>query len=146
MCYVNMAVDYPSATPAPKQAQTAALGPAADYRPGRFLVKLTAVQGPRGPSGIICPFGKNMKFGLFQSVQLPDPNEQVRYYREAMAQVRHAEQLGFDSVWITEHHFPRHGIVSATLSLLAYLAGVTEKIRLGTGVTVTTAPAVSWLN
>ena len=77
-----------------------------------------------------------MKFGLFQSVQLPDPNEQVRYYKEAMDQVRHAETLGFDSVWVTEHHFSRHGIVSATLSLLAYLAGVTEKIRLGTGVTV----------
>ncbi|MCH2675868.1 MAG: LLM class flavin-dependent oxidoreductase, partial [Dehalococcoidia bacterium] len=77
-----------------------------------------------------------MKFGLFQSVQLPNPKEQVRYYKEAMAQVLHAEQLGFESVWITEHHFSRHGIVSATLSLLAYLAGVTEKIRLGTGVTV----------
>ncbi|MDA0265000.1 MAG: LLM class flavin-dependent oxidoreductase [Chloroflexi bacterium] len=77
-----------------------------------------------------------MKFGLFQSVQMPNPKEQVRYYKEAMAQVRHAEKLGFDSVWITEHHFSRHGIVSATLSLLAYLAGVTETIRLGTGVTV----------
>ena len=77
-----------------------------------------------------------MKFGLFQSVQLPDPENQVRYYKEALAQVLHAEQLGFDSVWITEHHFSRHGIVSATLSLLAYLAGVTERIRLGTGVTV----------
>ena len=77
-----------------------------------------------------------MKFGLFQSVQLPDPTQQVKYYEDAMIQVRHAETLGFDSVWITEHHFSRHGIVSATLSLLAYLAGVTEKIRLGTGVTV----------
>ena len=77
-----------------------------------------------------------MRFGLFQSVQLPDPKEQVRYYEEALAQVIHAEQLGFDSVWVTEHHFSRHGIVSATLSLLAYLAGVTDKIRLGTGVTV----------
>ena len=77
-----------------------------------------------------------MRFGLFQSVQLPDPREQARYYREALEQVIHAEKLGFDSVWITEHHFSRHGIVSATLSLLAYLAGVTERIRLGTGVTV----------
>ena len=77
-----------------------------------------------------------MKFGLFQSVQLPNPNEQVKYYKEALAQVRHAERLGFESVWVTEHHFSRHGIVSATLSLLAYLAGVTENIRLGTGVTV----------
>jgi len=77
-----------------------------------------------------------MKFGLFQSVQLPDPTQQVKYYEDAMTQVRHAETLGFDSVWITEHHFSRHGIVSATLSLLVYPAGVTEKIRLGTGVTV----------
>lgn len=77
-----------------------------------------------------------MRFGLFQSVQLPDPQAQVRYYKEALEQVLWAEQLGFDSVWVTEHHFSRHGIVSATLSLLAYLAGVTKTIRLGTGVTV----------
>ncbi len=77
-----------------------------------------------------------MKFGLFHSVQLPNPLEQERYYREALEQVLHAERLGYNSVWITEHHFTRHGIVSATLSVLAYLAGLTETIRLGTAVTV----------
>ena len=77
-----------------------------------------------------------MQFGLFQSVQLPDPKEQVRYYKDALEQVLWAEELGYDSVWVTEHHFSRHGIVSATLSLLAYLAGVTKTIRLGTGVAV----------
>ncbi len=77
-----------------------------------------------------------MKFGLFHSVQLPDPTQQERYYRESLDQVLHAEALGYDSVWFTEHHFTRHGIVSATLSLLAYLAGVTTTIRLGTAVTV----------
>ncbi len=77
-----------------------------------------------------------MKFGLFHSVQLPNPAEQERYYREALEQVLHAERLGYSSVWFTEHHFTRHGIVSATLSVLAYLAGLTETIRLGTAVTV----------
>jgi alkanesulfonate monooxygenase SsuD/methylene tetrahydromethanopterin reductase-like flavin-dependent oxidoreductase (luciferase family) len=77
-----------------------------------------------------------MKFGLFHSVQLPNPSEQDRYYREALEQVLHAERHGYNSVWFTEHHFTRHGIVSATLSLLAYLAGVTSDIRLGTAVTV----------
>ena len=77
-----------------------------------------------------------MKFGLFHSVQLPDPAEQERYYRESLEQVLHAERLGYDSVWFTEHHFTRHGIVSATLSVLAYLAGQTDTIRLGTAVTV----------
>ena len=77
-----------------------------------------------------------MKFGLFHSVQLPNPSEQERYYREALEQVLFAERLGYSSVWFTEHHFTRHGIVSATLSVLAYLAGVTDTIRLGTAVTV----------
>ena len=77
-----------------------------------------------------------MKFVLFHSVQLPNPSEQERYYREALEQVMHAERLGYSSVWFTEHHFTRHGIVSATLSVLAYLAGLTDTIRLGTAVTV----------
>ena len=77
-----------------------------------------------------------MRFGLFQSVQLPDPREEVRYYKDAVDQVLRAEELGYDSVWMTEHHFSKHGIVSATLSLLAYLAGLTKTIRLGTGVAV----------
>ncbi len=81
-----------------------------------------------------------MKFGLFHSVQLPDPSKQQRYYAEALDQVLKAEQLGFDSVWFTEHHFTRHGIVSATMSVLAYLAGVTSTIRLGTAVAVLPFP------
>jgi len=77
-----------------------------------------------------------MRFGLFQSIQLPDPKAEARYYTEALEQVQWAEQLGFDSVWLTEHHFSRHGIVSATMTVLAYLAGVTKTIRLGTAVAV----------
>ncbi len=77
-----------------------------------------------------------MKFGLFHSVQLPDPSKQNQYYRDALEQVLWAEQLGYDSVWMTEHHFSRHGIVSASLSVLAYLAGLTSSIRLATAVTV----------
>ncbi|MFQ6029393.1 MAG: LLM class flavin-dependent oxidoreductase [Dehalococcoidia bacterium] len=77
-----------------------------------------------------------MKFGLFHSVQLPDPTKQNQYYKDALEQVLWAEQLGYDSVWFTEHHFSRHGIVSASLSLLCYLAGLTDRIRLATAVTV----------
>src|SRR5258706_3381574 len=77
-----------------------------------------------------------MKFGLFQSVQLPEPGTQAKYYREALEQVRYAEQLGYTSVWFTEHHFSRHGIVPSSLAVLAYLAAVTTTIRLGTAVSV----------
>ena len=77
-----------------------------------------------------------MKFGLFHSVQLPDPTREKLYYEEALDQVLWAEQLGYESVWFTEHHFSRHGIVSATFSVLSYLAAKTTSIRLGTAVTV----------
>jgi alkanesulfonate monooxygenase SsuD/methylene tetrahydromethanopterin reductase-like flavin-dependent oxidoreductase (luciferase family) len=77
-----------------------------------------------------------MKFGLFHSIQLPDPGKQQQYYQDALDQVLWAEQLGYESVWLTEHHFTRHGIVSASLAVLAYLAGVTHSIRLATAVTV----------
>jgi alkanesulfonate monooxygenase SsuD/methylene tetrahydromethanopterin reductase-like flavin-dependent oxidoreductase (luciferase family) len=60
----------------------------------------------------------------------------MQYYQEALQQVCWAEQLGFHSVWFTEHHFSRHGIVPASLTVLAYLAGVTTSIRLGIAVAV----------
>ena len=47
-----------------------------------------------------------MKFGLFHSVQLPNPLEQERYYREALDQALHAERLGYNSVWC--HRAPLH--------------------------------------
>ena len=78
----------------------------------------------------------DMKFGLFQSVQLLEPGAQAKYYQEALEQVRWAEQLGFHSVWFTEHHFSRHGIVPASMTVLAYLAGLTKSIRLATAVAV----------
>lgn len=49
-----------------------------------------------------------------------------------------AEALGFHSVFLVEHHFTGMSQVSASLGLLAYLAGRTSRIRLGTGVTVLT--------
>ena len=77
-----------------------------------------------------------MKFGLFHTVQMPEPDQQARFYREALEQVQVAEQLGYDSVWFTEHHFSRHGIVPSSLTVLAYLAGLTKTIRLATAVSV----------
>lgn len=54
---------------------------------------------------------------------------------------RTAEDSGFDSLWVMDHFFQLPGIGDATLDMhegyvtLAYLAGVTERITLGTLVT-----------
>jgi hypothetical protein len=36
----------------------------------------------------LCQQEVEMKFGLFQSVQLPEPGAQAKYYQEALEQVR----------------------------------------------------------
>lgn len=77
-----------------------------------------------------------MRVGLFQTVQWPEGTDQRRRYRETIDQCVAAEELGFDSVWLTEHHFTRHGITSDTFALLSHLAALTDRIRLGTAVSV----------
>ena len=77
-----------------------------------------------------------MHIGLFHSIQWPEGSDQADRYEQAIAQACHADALGFDSVWLTEHHFSRHGIVSDSLVVLAHLAAMTSHVRLGTAVSV----------
>lgn len=77
-----------------------------------------------------------MRIGLFHSVQWPEGSDQRDRYTQALAQACRADELGFDSVWLTEHHFSRHGIVSDSLAVLAHLAARTATVRLGTAVSV----------
>jgi alkanesulfonate monooxygenase SsuD/methylene tetrahydromethanopterin reductase-like flavin-dependent oxidoreductase (luciferase family) len=46
------------------------------------------------------------------------------------------EELGFDGVWIAEHHFRDYGVVPNIFTMLANLAARTERLRLGTGIVV----------
>jgi alkanesulfonate monooxygenase SsuD/methylene tetrahydromethanopterin reductase-like flavin-dependent oxidoreductase (luciferase family) len=47
-----------------------------------------------------------------------------------------AEPLGFDSVWTSEHHWTDYAMVPAPLQVLAFMAGRTQRIALGTHVLV----------
>ena len=77
-----------------------------------------------------------MRIGLFHSIQWPEGSDQSDRYEQALAQACAADRLGFDSVWLTEHHFSRHGIVSDSLTVLGHLAARTSAVRLGTAVSV----------
>jgi alkanesulfonate monooxygenase SsuD/methylene tetrahydromethanopterin reductase-like flavin-dependent oxidoreductase (luciferase family) len=77
-----------------------------------------------------------MKLGLFQNIQWPEPTDQLSQFTDCIDQTIRAEQLGFHSAYFVEHHFTRHGILSATLTLLSYIAAQTSTIRLGTAVLV----------
>ena len=79
-----------------------------------------------------------MKFGLFGGARAASggPAGDSQGYADYVDYVREAEALGFHSVFVVEHHFTGHGQVSASLNILSYLAGRTERIRLGTAVVV----------
>jgi alkanesulfonate monooxygenase SsuD/methylene tetrahydromethanopterin reductase-like flavin-dependent oxidoreductase (luciferase family) len=77
-----------------------------------------------------------MRIGLFQNIQWPEDTQQLTQFTNAIDQVRHAEQLGFESAFFVEHHWTRHGILSSTLTTLSYVAGLTSTMRLGTAVLV----------
>jgi probable F420-dependent oxidoreductase len=78
-----------------------------------------------------------MKFGLFGGARAKGgPAGDSEGYHDFIKFVVAAEELGFSSVFLVEHHFTGFGQVSASLNLLSYLAARTEKIRLGTAVVV----------
>lgn len=54
------------------------------------------------------------------------------FVRQEVENLIHAEELGFDSVWITEHHFSTYSMSNDPLQLLTYIAGRTRHVKLGT--------------
>jgi len=59
-----------------------------------------------------------------------------QFIREELTQLELAAELGFESIWITEHHFSDYSISPNPLMYLAYLAGRNARVRLGTQVIV----------
>ena len=47
-----------------------------------------------------------------------------------------AESAGFDSVWLTEHHFSNYGLIPDPMLALSYVAARTSRVKLGTAVLV----------
>ena len=77
-----------------------------------------------------------MKFGLFTIVPWHEDWTQERSINEALEQIELADQLGLDEVWIGEHRFSRHGLVSGVWSFLGQVAARTKHVRIGTAVVV----------
>jgi alkanesulfonate monooxygenase SsuD/methylene tetrahydromethanopterin reductase-like flavin-dependent oxidoreductase (luciferase family) len=79
-----------------------------------------------------------MKFGLFGGARSAGEGAvgDSLGYRKYIDYVLYAEELGYHSVFVVEHHFTGVGQLSASLNFLSYLAGRTQRIRLGTAVVV----------
>ncbi|MGH7888999.1 MAG: LLM class flavin-dependent oxidoreductase, partial [Thermodesulfobacteriota bacterium] len=76
-----------------------------------------------------------MKFGigLFSLQSHPEkPGSHPEVYSETLGQVKLAEEMNFDSVWLSEHHFMPDGYCPSVLASAAAMAAVTKKIKIGT--------------
>ncbi len=57
-------------------------------------------------------------------------------WRTEMALADRAEALGFESVWAVEHHFAGYSMSCDPLQFLTWVAGRTQRVKLGTMVSV----------
>ncbi len=80
-----------------------------------------------------------MRFGLFGSATARHGGPDVdsgQGYKQFVDYNVEAEALGYHSTFLVEHHFTGFGQVSASLSLLTWVAAKTKTLRLGTAVLV----------
>ena len=77
-----------------------------------------------------------MKLGLHYEMARPELDDH-RLLQETMEQIIRADQVGFDYVWLVEHHFMT-GFSGSACPEIVYgaLSQRTERIRLGLGVIV----------
>ena len=78
-----------------------------------------------------------MRFGFFDQLPCAPTQSERQRYHDILAQIRLGDAVGFDTVWLGELHFgPSSSIMAAPLMVLASAAQQTERIRLGTAVTL----------
>ena len=79
-----------------------------------------------------------MEFGILFTSQ---PNTEAEPYPHrdvhgrVTAQILRADELGYDYAWLAEHHFSNeYGIMPDVFVYAGYLAGLTQRIKIGTAV------------
>lgn len=77
-----------------------------------------------------------LRFGLWYDFRNPPQWRQdpARLYEAIIGQAARAEALGWDDVWLSEHHFIEDGYTPSMLPLAAAIAARTKRIRIGTSV------------
>jgi alkanesulfonate monooxygenase SsuD/methylene tetrahydromethanopterin reductase-like flavin-dependent oxidoreductase (luciferase family) len=94
---------------------------------------MSAVTQTRPPA--VSPYGP---IGLMHQMWAMRDTTDVQFFKETTEDVVVADELGFDSVWIAEHHYVRKGVFYSRLPqcelLLASLIPQTQQIRLATGI------------
>ena len=77
-----------------------------------------------------------MRFSTQNLLSLREGQTHAEVYANTLDECRLAEELGFHTVWLAEHHFSPYGIAPSLAVLAAALARETRRVRIGTAVVV----------
>ena len=72
-----------------------------------------------------------MRFGTYYFLQAPPALAHPDVVRNEIEQMAWTEDLGFDSIWLTEHHFIEYGLSVSPAVLAAAAAMRTRHVRIG---------------
>lgn len=97
------------------------------------------IVGPRN-HGYDRLVSRDVNFGLWYDFRNPEPWRVPfeRLYEETLEQIAYAETLGFDSVWLTEHHFADDGYTPSPLVISGAIGSRTKRMRIGTNLMLIT--------
>src|ERR1700733_8672850 len=99
-----------------------------------MVVQVGRQCGISGPESLWSDAVRKIKVGYQLDFRNP-PNSGRTFqevYAEMLAQAEIADQAGFDSIWLTEHHFTDDGYLPAMMSGAAAIAARTKRVEIGT--------------
>jgi alkanesulfonate monooxygenase SsuD/methylene tetrahydromethanopterin reductase-like flavin-dependent oxidoreductase (luciferase family) len=75
-----------------------------------------------------------LNYGLIYDFRNPEPwwRPWPALYESTLDHIEIAESLGFDEIWLTEHHFAEDGYLPSLLPVAAAIAIRSQRIRIGT--------------
>jgi alkanesulfonate monooxygenase SsuD/methylene tetrahydromethanopterin reductase-like flavin-dependent oxidoreductase (luciferase family) len=72
-----------------------------------------------------------MRFGTYYFLQAPPALAHPEVVQREIEQMVWTEELGFDSIWLTEHHFIEYGLSVSPAILATAAAMKTQRVRIG---------------
>ena len=76
-------------------------------------------------------------YGMISAQHDPrDARSDTAIYADVLDLCAAAERLGFDAVWLSEHHFVDDGYMPSLLPVAAAIAARTTRVQIGTGVLI----------
>jgi alkanesulfonate monooxygenase SsuD/methylene tetrahydromethanopterin reductase-like flavin-dependent oxidoreductase (luciferase family) len=77
-----------------------------------------------------------VKFSTQNLLSLREWQSHAEVYGDTIEECRLADELGFHTIWLAEHHFSPYGICPSLAPLAGALARETRRARIGTAVVI----------